>query len=711
MTDHPHEVAVTPLSLRDAADALLSAGLCVLPARRAEKRPALPTWSVYQDRLPGREEIEMWFPPTAGPDALCVVCGAVSGHLEMIDFDLEGKLFDAWRESVEAQAPDLLDRLVIEETPSGGLHVVYRCAEPVCGNIKLAHKIYHAPDELPVVVGSKKYTPSRAPNGDWVAQVIAIETRGEGGLFLCDPVQGYRVVQGRLSEVPTITAAERVTLLGAAWQLDELSPPAIVDGPCPQHGPCGPVCVGSQARPGDDFNARGNVQEILERHGWTLTKDGENQHWRRPGKDSGSSATLKNGVFYVFSSNAAPFEAHKGYSPFAVYSLLEHGGDFGAAASALAAHGYGAERTHGVDLSAFFPEPPAPASPLEPSFTSALELYRRHPALRPPVIHNLLREGETLNVIAPPKRGKSWLTLDLALAVTSGRLWLGLFETVPGEVLLIDNELHPETSGWRVPQVAGARSLDFEDVGRRLQIENFRGRLKNIEELEPYFKRLEPRRFRLIILDAMYRFLPPDGDENDNAKMARVYNTIDSYAERLRCSFVLVHHTSKGNQSGKSVTDVGAGAGAQSRATDSHLVLRPHEEEGVVVLEAAVRSFAPVQPVCLRWRFPVWDLDETLDPGNLKIERSKPRREPKADGVDAKPEWTVEQFVATFISEGRTREEIIHEAQGAKLSIREAKRLIASALAAGLLEEDPFNGRSAPRLRRTRAIEVTEDEL
>jgi hypothetical protein len=46
--------------------------------------------------------------------------------------------------------------------------------------------------------------------------------------------------------------------------------------------------------------------------------------------------------------------------------------------------------------------------------------------------------------------------------------------------------------------------------------------------------------------------------------------------------------------------DVGGGAGAQSRATDTHLVLRPHEEDNVVVRNAAVRTWAPIVPMWLR---------------------------------------------------------------------------------------------------------------
>ncbi len=87
-----------------------------------------------------------------------------------------------------------------------------------------------------------------------------------------------------------------------------------------------------------------------------------------------------------------------------------------------------------------------------------------------------------------------------------------------------------------------------------------------------------------------------------------IYNLIDRYALQLGCCFVLIHHSSKGNQSGKAVTDVRTGAGSQSRATDTHLIPRPHEEPGAVVVDAAVRSWPPIEPRCLRWEFPVFQL-------------------------------------------------------------------------------------------------------
>jgi hypothetical protein len=318
---------------------------------------------------------------------------------------------------------------------------------------------------------------------------------------------------------------------------------------------------------------------------------------------------------------------------------------------------------------------------------SLAELVERYPNLRRPVIHGLLRQGETMNIIAAPKTQKSWLVTDLALAVAMGRPWLDAFETDQGNVLIIDNELHSETSANRIPKVAAARQISLSEVGQRVFVQNLRGRWQDIFSLGPYFRSLEPGQFRVIILDAMYRFMPREMDENDNGTMANIYNAIDRYADLLGCCFVLIHHTSKGNQSGKAITDVGAGAGSQSRATDTHLVLRPHEEDDVVVLEAAVRSWPPVMPRCLRWTFPVWTLADDLDPTLLRSER--PRRARKAEEEEPQEEqleWTIERFVSTFIrSEPRLLGAVLVEANQQGLSDSRCRRLLGKAEAIGLV--------------------------
>ena len=75
-----------------------------LPARAAQKSgPPFSSWKIYQSRLPSASETARWF---ADADGVCLICGAVSGNLEMLDFDLGGEFFQAWYEAVESADPN-----------------------------------------------------------------------------------------------------------------------------------------------------------------------------------------------------------------------------------------------------------------------------------------------------------------------------------------------------------------------------------------------------------------------------------------------------------------------------------------------------------------------------------------------------------------------------------------------------------------------------
>ena len=277
------------------------------------------------------------------------------------------------------------------------------------------------------------------------------------------------------------------------------------------------------------------------------------------------------------------------------------------------------------------------------------EIVTAHPKLRPPAIDGLLRVGETMNVIAAPKGGKSWLASGLAMQVAVGGKWINKFHCTKGRTLLIDGELHAETIAHRLPAVANAMGLRGEEYLDAIDVWTLRGRGADLLSLGRQLEGLEAGRYSLVILDAWYRFLPAGTNENDNAAVMALYNVIDGYADRLRAGWLNIHHASKGNQADKSITDVGSGAGSQSRAADSHLAIRPHEEDDVAVLDAVVRSWPPVEPLAIRWRFPVWSLAEGVDP--RKLRRPQTNRERQQQVED---ETTIGKIIATFAG-GKTQ--------------------------------------------------------
>jgi len=337
------------------------------------------------------------------------------------------------------------------------------------------------------------------------------------------------------------------------------------------------------------------------------------------------SASFNGEVFYVFSSNAAPFEPGA-YSPFNAYTILEHNGDFTAAANALLDQGFGKvlEKT-AVDLSGILSAPVLDWNEPKTNFMTARKLVQNCRIMKQPLIDGLLRREEVMNIVAAPKTGKSWLVMQLALSLVTGSTWAGM-ECTKSRVLLVDNELHVETLANRLYHVTSAMGIDEDDkILDNLVVLPQRGGNKDLSQLQSWLQEYNGPGFDVVIIDALYKALPKDVDENSNGQITAVYNILDRYAREMKAAIILVHHTSKGNQANKSVTDVGSGAGAQSRAPDTHLTMRQHSSEGVVSVYCCVRSFPPVAPFCLRRdENNVWTLAPEENPEDLEGKDSGP---------------------------------------------------------------------------------------
>ena len=292
-------------------------GAAVIPCA-PNKRPLL-RWKKYQQTRPSELEVCRWF-WSRTVRSLAIITGAVSGGLEVLDFD-HPPLFRPWYQQVCAAG---LHFLPVVQTPSGGYHVYYH-TQSVAGNQKLAM----AP--MPSATRKKYQT--------------LIETRGEGGYVLAPPSPGYQLKKQSLLHIPSINAEQREFLLAAARDFDQRSAAELQrERRAPRSSR--PINPAAQ-RPGDRYNQAGNVGALLQKHRWQLVRSsGEETHWRRPGKSRGTaSATFNyagNNLFYVFSTNAYPFQSQRSYSRFAVYTILEHHGDFAAAARKIRAVGVAA---------------------------------------------------------------------------------------------------------------------------------------------------------------------------------------------------------------------------------------------------------------------------------------------------------------------------------------------------------------------------------
>jgi predicted P-loop ATPase len=232
-----------------------------------------------------------------------IICGC--DDLEVIDIDNHfgdaPELFQFISDNID------LSKYPVINTPSGGYHIYYKCHAGIEGNKKLARRLND----------KNKYE-------------TLIETRGEGGYV----VFYNNILSGDILKVPEISKEERNTILEICKAKDE------EESKTEKTDKKNNSVNEYTEKPGDLFNNDpDSVQETkitLKANGWTELKEG---YWRRAGKKDGVSATFqRRGVnkFYVFSTNAAPFESEESYTMFGVKAMLEFNGNYSDCAKYLA---------------------------------------------------------------------------------------------------------------------------------------------------------------------------------------------------------------------------------------------------------------------------------------------------------------------------------------------------------------------------------------
>lgn len=283
--------------IKDKAQEYLKAQLSVIPTKE-DKRPALPTWTPYQSQRIKEDEVDALFNTAKG---IGIICGAISGGLEVIDVDTKhdttGSLWEELRALIEDNLPELYSRLVIAQTKSGGYHIYYRCSS-IAGNLKLSTK---------------------------KNREVLVETRGEGGYVIAPPTPKYTYIQGDPGNIPTITPEDRDILFSISKSFNELEEikPKVNTTTSTTYNSTG-------LSPFEDYNQRGDIVGLLKSKGWrVVNQKGERINLLRPGStDSKTSGNYHTGlrVLRVFSSSTE-FNPNKGYSPSQVFSLLECNGD------------------------------------------------------------------------------------------------------------------------------------------------------------------------------------------------------------------------------------------------------------------------------------------------------------------------------------------------------------------------------------------------
>lgn len=201
-----------------------------------------------------------------------------------------------------------------------------------------------------------------------------------------------------------------------------------------------------------------------------------------------------------------------------------------------------------------------------PDVESLSDFINNPPELADCLIENVLRKGHKMLISGPSKAGKSFLLLELCVAIAEGKEWLG-WQCSQGRVLYVNLELDRASCYHRIKDVYNTMGIEPVNAGN-IDMWHLRGKAMGMDNLAPrLIRRAIKRQYSAVIIDPIYKVIT--GDENAADQMARFCNQFDRVAAELGCAVIYCHHHSKGEQGQKRAQDRASGSGVFARDPDA----------------------------------------------------------------------------------------------------------------------------------------------
>ena len=198
------------------------------------------------------------------------------------------------------------------------------------------------------------------------------------------------------------------------------------------------------------------------------------------------------------------------------------------------------------------------------------DVWDHMPELSPCLIDGVLRQGHKMLLSGPSKAGKSYLQIELCIAIAEGKQWLA-WQCAQGRVMYVNLELDPASCLHRFRDVYEALGWQPANL-QNIDIWNLRGRSIPMDKLAPkLIRRAAKKDYIAVVIDPIYKVIT--GDENSADQMANFCNQFDKVCTELGCAVIYCHHHSKGSQGAKKSMDRASGSGVFARDPDALLDL------------------------------------------------------------------------------------------------------------------------------------------
>lgn len=199
------------------------------------------------------------------------------------------------------------------------------------------------------------------------------------------------------------------------------------------------------------------------------------------------------------------------------------------------------------------------------------------------IVDQLIKDGFTL-LVGGSKIGKSWLALQLVLAVDKGESFLGNLQTTKMGVVYFALEDSEERIRMRLSKYG---------------VENFNGAWletswkNNLLSLKDYL--IENPQFNVVIIDTLQKFAMIN-DMNNYVETVKALSILKSIADELKVEIIAIHHTRKGSENGGSGDwmDSGLGSMGLNATADCTITLTRKRDSSEGFLRATGRDIEDI---------------------------------------------------------------------------------------------------------------------
>lgn len=174
-----------------------------------------------------------------------------------------------------------------------------------------------------------------------------------------------------------------------------------------------------------------------------------------------------------------------------------------------------------------------------PSLTNLADELKSPPKLPEELIEGVLRCGHKMLISGSSKAGKSFLLMELAVALSEGATWLG-FKCKKSKVLYVNLEIDPASCINRFFEIYKALKIPPKN-SKDISIWNLRGHAVPLDKLVPkLLRRINNLHYDAVIIDPIYKVIT--GDENNASEMGAFCNQFDKICNETGCATIYCHH-------------------------------------------------------------------------------------------------------------------------------------------------------------------------